>query len=233
MWLDEHLPAVKATLRPGVSKKDLEKFEKAIGQQLPDDVRESWMIHDGQGCLPDDFDTEEVEDQIPDLLSLFFGVALNPLITSKKALSPRAVLPTWTDWTELIEGGEPGSYEDIEKYCSSSPVGAIQCRYFHRGWIPLATWVDSDYVGIDFDPGPNGVVGQVVNFGRNEEKKYVLAKSWAQFLEDFADELEAGNFVIDFDRECEEFLMKNPEGPLVRNYKAWSEAKLPYDFPAR
>lgn len=47
-WLDEHLPALKATLRPSVSKKDQARFEKLLGRTLPADVRESWLIHDGQ-----------------------------------------------------------------------------------------------------------------------------------------------------------------------------------------
>ena len=46
------------------------------------------------------------------------------------------------------------------------------------------------------DPGPSVVVGQVINFGRDQEQKFVLARSWAHFLEDVADELERGKFVI-------------------------------------
>ena len=37
---------------------------------------------------------------------------------------------------------------------------------------------------------------RLINFGRDQEKKYVLARSWAHFLEDVADELNSGNFVI-------------------------------------
>ena len=61
----------------------------------------------------------------------------------------------------------------------------------------------------------------------------MLAASWAQFLEDFADELEAGNYVIDMDREFEEFFMRQPPGRLFQNYRAWLQAKLAPDFPGR
>ncbi len=47
-WLNEQLTAVKATLRPGVSDADLATSEKVLGRPLPDDVRESWKLHDGQ-----------------------------------------------------------------------------------------------------------------------------------------------------------------------------------------
>ena len=38
-WLDGHLPILKLSLRPGISKRDLAKFEKLVGRRLPDDVR--------------------------------------------------------------------------------------------------------------------------------------------------------------------------------------------------
>jgi cell wall assembly regulator SMI1 len=37
---------------------------------------------------------------------------------------------------------------------------------------------------------------KVVNFGGDEHHKLVLATSWGRLLDDFADELAAGNFVI-------------------------------------
>src|SRR4051812_40780592 len=76
-WLDEHLPAVKATLRRGISKKDLNKFERAIKRTLPEDVRESWRIHDGQGALADEF--WDFRSTIPEVRGLIFGQELIPL----------------------------------------------------------------------------------------------------------------------------------------------------------
>src|SRR4051812_14658163 len=73
-WLDEHLPDVRATLRPGVTEKDLAKFEKLVGRTLPDDVRESWRIHDGQRTVP----AEECHD-FPDSEELLYGYSLSPL----------------------------------------------------------------------------------------------------------------------------------------------------------
>jgi hypothetical protein len=94
---------------------------------------------------------------------------------------------------------------------SARGVGASGCAYF----------------GLDLNPGLNGVVGQVVNFGRDEENKYVLATNWARFLADVADELEAGNFAVDPKRESEEFQMIRPRrGTFMWNLKEWSAAKL-------
>lgn len=112
---------------------------------------------------------------------------------------------------------------------TSSLEGLIQRCYTTRGWIPLGALGASGcaYFGLDLNPGPNGVVGQVVNFGRDEENKYVLATNWARFLADVADELEAGNFAVDPKRESEEFQMIRPRrGTFMWNLKEWSAAKL-------
>src|SRR5262249_18083642 len=58
--------------------------------------------------------------------------------------------------------------------------------------------------------------------------------SWAHFLEDVADELEAGHFVIDKDEDgIPYFGMRKHQfgGDGFHNlYREWSEAKLPSDF---
>ena len=89
-WLGEHLPIFKLSLRPGISGTDLERFEKTVGRSLPDDVRESWMIHDGQRPVPYLPDAVEysVEDD-DDLLSkgVVFGSVVLPLLDEKDCLA--------------------------------------------------------------------------------------------------------------------------------------------------
>src|SRR3712207_1422323 len=56
-WFKKHLPGVARSLNPGVSEKQLATFERRIGHELPVDVRESYLIHNGQketratGCI--------------------------------------------------------------------------------------------------------------------------------------------------------------------------------------
>ena len=226
-WLDAHLPPYKKTLKPGISDKDLVKFEKAIGTALPEDVRQSWRIHDGQRVLSDDVLEallEEDEDTEPqDFIGIIFGDALLNLVARKCPATGDSALGQWQSWAEIADE----DYSDVDQWQTSSPAGAIKRCYANRGWIPLGALTDCDFFGVDLDPGPNGVIGQIINFGRNEEKKYVLATSWAQFLSDVADELEAGNFTIDLRQEHEEFRMVRPRrGTLRSNVKEWSAAKL-------
>ena len=34
-WLGDHLPILKLSLRPGISRADLERFEETVGRSLP------------------------------------------------------------------------------------------------------------------------------------------------------------------------------------------------------
>ncbi|ODV91606.1 hypothetical protein CANCADRAFT_13756, partial [Tortispora caseinolytica NRRL Y-17796] len=73
---------------------------------------------------------------------------------------------------------------------SSVPEGAVQCVYSHPDWIPVAYDKCGNNIGIDLNPGPAGTWGQVILFGQDYDRKYVVAKSWAHFLCTFADDLE-------------------------------------------
>jgi cell wall assembly regulator SMI1 len=236
-WLDEHLPGARATLRPGVSEADLAHFEGAIGHPLPDDVRQSWLIHDGQCPFPDELDSAIFTGGRLGAPGLIFGQELNPLVCRDSlSLSGTSALAEWAGWRPPIVASDkagPEAADEVDEGCTSFPAGAIRCHYTNRGWIPLVMGGRSNYLGIDLDPGPNGVVGQVIHFGLDEEAKSVLATSWGRFLEDFADELGAGNYVLHLDEEvfddCDWLLLKRPrKGGLHEhgNDRAWSRAKL-------
>ena len=47
-------------------------------------------------------------------------------------------------------------------------------------------------------PGPAGVAGQVINFGRDEDNKFVLAYSLTEFIAWLIAQYQAGNYRIDY-----------------------------------
>lgn len=216
-WLGAHLPAYKATLRPGVSARDLAEFEAEIGRPLPDDVRESWRIRDGQralpGAVPDAVNDEYAaradahpDFEYPAFVGPVFGHGLLSLLADACPTTGRSALKVWKGWAGIADGDNTAA----DRFCKSTPDGAVRLRYASRGWVPLGAFTDTDYFGVDQDPGSGGVAGKVFNFGRNEEHRCVLAPSWAHFLSDAADELAAGNFTADLRAENEEFRMIRP-----------------------
>jgi len=51
-WVEENAPAGYGHLRHGVSAKAVQAAEKAMGLKLPDDIKASYRIHDGQANEP-------------------------------------------------------------------------------------------------------------------------------------------------------------------------------------
>jgi hypothetical protein len=51
-WLDANAPAGYGKLRPGASAKAIRDAEKAMSLKLPDDVKTSYLLHDGQVMEP-------------------------------------------------------------------------------------------------------------------------------------------------------------------------------------
>ena len=76
----------------------------------------------------------------------------------------------------------------------SIPPDAVQPVYAHAEWIPMVTDHAGNHIGVDLAPGPQGIYGQVIVFGRDFDTKYVVADNWGEFLLSFANDLEEGNW---------------------------------------
>ncbi|KAK5774222.1 hypothetical protein RI543_004511 [Arxiozyma heterogenica] len=76
----------------------------------------------------------------------------------------------------------------------SIPPDSVQPVYAHAQWIPMVTDHAGNHIGVDLAPGPQGICGQVIIFGRDFDSKYVVAKNWGEFLLSFANDLEEGNW---------------------------------------
>src|SRR5262245_39129632 len=97
-WLKEHFPEILADLRPGLTEADLNQFEETIGQRLPEDVRESYRIHDGQ-------EGDRILKPAPagDCLvgcpGVIFGSPLLPLLNDGR----KNVQGHWACWAEIAD----------------------------------------------------------------------------------------------------------------------------------
>ena len=176
-------------------------------------------------------ETDLVADDPAFVITVFYDFGLDSIGNQRHA---EQILGHWRLWDRFCGSEEESDVDQTRDY-QVFPADAIQIRYTCRGWIPLCSQ-ESNHLGIDLAPGPTGVVGQVINFGRDEDAaKYVLATSWAQFLEDYADELENDNFVLQGESGGERYLyMKYPKegSTLFQNWRAWAETKLDPEFQA-
>jgi len=188
-WLSKHYPAMVADLNPGCSLNEVLTLEGEIGVELPESFKAFYAIHNGQ--------------RAKDYIGLFYNISLLPL----------ADIPTqWNVWSDIMEDYGPEGMEENFDQCQTSLMpDKVKAMYANRKWIPFAVIWDSNYLGLDFDPGPEGRLGQVINFGREEEQKAVLANSFEEFIEDFIEELESGGAVIREDGDQFVFVPKRFE----------------------
>ncbi|AET37835.1 Smi1p Ecym_2079 [Eremothecium cymbalariae DBVPG len=100
--------------------------------------------------------------------------------------------------------------DKIPKQGSIPPL-AVQPVYAHPGWIPMVTDQAGNHIGVDLAPGPKGKYAQVILFGRDFDTKFVVADNWGDFLLNFVNDLEKGNWV--FVDNTDDYL--NGEGDLM------------------
>lgn len=160
------LPDVPFALNPPATKGRLAEVEVELGYELPGDVRDLYLDHDGQSSVA------------PGLLG---GM---PFLTLASAMDD------WRAWSSLADQDGPGAD------AVSFTVDAVRELYVNPGWFPLSDDFGGNNLGVDCDPGPAGTRGQLINFGRDEELKHVWAPSLSAFLTRIAERAESGRAVV-------------------------------------
>jgi cell wall assembly regulator SMI1 len=215
-WADENYPELFDQLSEGCTTNDLNDLEHQLDCSLPQDVRESLQIHDGQerGGRPTGIifsamllDCEEIVEEWDNWRRvnqefLQEPSFLRPPVPSKASggnssqasssaapsSSSAPTSPRNTNWRQ-----------DLLARQDCVPPGTIQKAYAHSAWIPLVRDWGGNCLAVDLAPGPKGQWGQVILFGRDYDTKYVVARSWAAFLGIVADDLASGRWFIDDD----------------------------------
>lgn len=187
-WLANNFPEALSDLNAGCDESVIAEVDEKLGVRLPESLKHVYRLHDEQKTT----DLSQV--------GIFYGVSF---------LSLKQMLSVWESWADLDRDCDVRLKDSLNKAQISFRPERLKALYMNSKWIPFAIIAESSYLGLDFDPEPEGTVGQVINFGRDEEQKTVLANSFGEFLEWYVSELERGNFVIVNDRGWTEFLPKD------------------------
>lgn len=217
-WAEEHYPELYDQLCEGATVNDLNELEHQLDCSLPQDVRQSLQIHDGQerGGNPTGIifsgmllDCEEIVQEWDTWRRV------NYQYLQREARAPKPAVPS------KVHGGSssgeassskagpsnstpaspvnPNWREELLARQDSVPPGAVQRAYAHPAWIPLVRDWGGNNLAVDLAPGPRGRWGQIILFGRDYDTKYVVARSWASFLAIVADDLGSGRWFVDDD----------------------------------
>ncbi|MBK6691448.1 MAG: SMI1/KNR4 family protein [Myxococcales bacterium] len=178
-WLEVEAPLCHANLAPPATSDELADLERTLGCALPADVTSVLRVHNGQKQAMLSNRLVEASVTLPTLTFL----------------STHDIAAIWTEWSELRAQTSESVMADLDAGCRvfRGARGKVKELYTSPGWIPL--WADPtrpDYIGLDLDPEAQGTSGQIINFGRNEDRHFVAAPDFGALFEILVDEVEAG-----------------------------------------
>ena len=208
-WCEDSYPELADQLADGATANDLQELEHELDVGLPVEVRESLACHDGQerggrptgilfGCML--LDCEEIVQEWRQWRVVNEEFLMRPPSASSRArpfgrtpsapaTASSSMAPPSADSTKAAAGQNPLWRQELLDRQTSQPPRAVQSAYAHSGWIPLARDWGGNNLAVDLAPGPTGRWGQVIAFGRDFDRKYVVARDWASFLAGVADDL--------------------------------------------
>jgi cell wall assembly regulator SMI1 len=188
-WLSEYLPEVLDDLRPGASLEMVQQLESAIGVRLPDSFKNLYLWHDGQNMST--------------RTGPWYGLRFLPVNRIQKE---------YEMWQQVLRDSSEESLISLNAIMKSTPQQFVKREYANLKWIPFAYDNGGNYLGIDLDPDIQGTVGQVINFGRDEERKIAIADSLESYLDWMLQKLVDGNFIVTLEADGgRSFNTSNPQ----------------------
>jgi cell wall assembly regulator SMI1 len=221
-WLEDNYNELFENLCEPATHNDINELEHELNCTLPQEIRESLQIHDGQerggrptgiifGCML--LDCEEIVEEWSNWRAVHEQYMIDGTIPSTPQIPLAAIAgPSSPNISNipLAESSKPNwkGREDLLGKQDSQPPNAIQKAYAHTAWIPLARDWGGNCLAVDLEPGPMGRYGQIIIFGRDYDCKFVVARSWAAFLASLADDLTSGSDKVTVDEESNDLKFK-------------------------
>ncbi|KAL9091900.1 MAG: hypothetical protein Q9165_004652 [Trypethelium subeluteriae] len=211
-WAEDNYEELFENICEGATQNDTIELEHELDCTLPQDVRDSIQIHDGQerggrptglifGCML--LDCEEIVQEWNNwrIVNEEFLVASRPNNYTEPQAPLKAFAGAESSSSPTTNAPQQGANafwrEQLLAKQDSQPPNAVQKAYAHPAWIPLARDWGGNNIAVDLAPGPTGKWGQVILMGRDYDCKYVISRSWASFLATLADDLSTDKWWVD------------------------------------
>jgi internalin A len=205
--LEKQYKGYTQSFNPPATDDEILAYEQLIGKSLPDGYKDLYLSHNGQ--------------QRFDKYGLAFFFSL-PFLSIRESME---------QWKSLNQQLDDMSQADIKSH--SIPVDCIREQYLNPAWIPISKDSGGNFIGIDLDPYIKGTYGQVINFGRDEDNKYVIASGIGELLAYMFDLIRKNRLSIleqeDDDADEEEDDDGNPL-PLPKVYRFAIDGKIIWHF---
>ncbi len=165
-WLEANAPEIFGDLLSGATEEEIWSVEEQIGAKFTDDVRASYMVHNGQ-----------------------LGMA-DPLMGEWQLLSLKDLQIQWSMMKHLFDE------EQFANVQSKPTTSSVKADWWNPRWVPLSYNGAGDFYCLDMEPAIDGNVGQIISFWHMDEKREKVAASFQEWLENYANALENGNYLV-------------------------------------
>lgn len=169
-WLRVNAPEMLAVLQAGASDAEISELEDFLSMQLPEDVKSSYRIHNGQSGFE-------------------YG-----LINGREFLSLERIKDEWLIWKELFDSGNFQTEEGQEQVSEAAP--GIRNLWWSPKWLPLTYDGSGNHDCLDLDPTEGGTVGQIITMWHDAPQREVLALSFRGWLKQYAEDLVSGRLIF-------------------------------------
>lgn len=168
-FLEKNSEYLYSSLEDGASEPDILEFEKQLGFRLPEDYRESVLIHNGDVSL-----------------------------TDYAYLKINSAARVWKSRTESFEKNK-NKYPVDKLYIMDCDIDIIQNVPWSRNWIPVLEDGGGNCICIDMEPGQKGKMGQILFWERETGPEASRFGSFAEWLSAYRDDLYNGKYKVDRD----------------------------------
>ncbi|WP_187776432.1 SMI1/KNR4 family protein [Antrihabitans cavernicola] len=167
-------------------------------------------------------DTAELERLPPQLVPLFElcnGTGSSGGFFGNDLLSVAGLEASRSEWELIIASSDDpdGDYHDVIESRSPDAVSAL---YWKTGWVPFSVDGGGNGFALDLAPEPGGTIGQIINYGPDEDYRVVVADSLESFFDKIVALLDAGAAVVDRDAGWVNFVVDGRETHLLTALRA-------------
>lgn len=172
-WANNNAPEMLDELQGPASDIEIDELEKRLQLTLPEEFKESLLIHNGE------------DDGWPARVFYEYG----------------AYLPTpeiYNTWKRRLSAAkEYESFNEDEEQRSDHQIKPLA---FSERWIPIMDSNGDVIWAIDLDPGETGINGQIIEIDWESESIRVTAQSFYHFFQRYVELLEGGKINVELEK---------------------------------
>jgi cell wall assembly regulator SMI1 len=168
-WLTDTFPRIAANLAAPdpMVEQYLAELQQLLGVPIPAELATLYRLTGGEPKRYGDDADENLGRGV------LFG---SELMTLREIVETARTPGNWR------ADGLDEDYEDPDAPVILLEPTKLRQGHRHRLWLDILDNAGGNYVSLDLAPGADGTVGQLVNRGRNQHSRFVLADSIEEFV---------------------------------------------------